>query len=78
MVRPAFWYTLALTVCFLVGVLTIGFYIPAAIFIPASMLAQGVRKPLTIVITTAAILVVVYLVFGLWLYVPLLARFIGK
>jgi hypothetical protein len=76
--RRTFWYTLGLTIGFLVGVLTIGFYIPAAIFIPATMVAQGVRKPLMIIITTAAILIVAYLVFGLWLYVPLLARFIAR
>ena len=41
----------------------LGFFIPAAIFIPGIAVLLGYRKPLTIALTTIGVLLFVYLVF---------------
>lgn len=42
---------------------TLGFFIPAAVFIPFISFLLGYRRPVVIVLTTAGVLVFVYLVF---------------
>ena len=69
---------MGLTILFLAGVYLIGFYIPAVIFIPLSMLVMGVRSWKMISLTTVITLAIIYGVFGYWLYIPLLAKFFGN
>ena len=73
-----FWLIMGLTVLFLLGVYLVGFYIPALVFIPLSMLVMGVRSWKMISLTTVITLVIIYFVFGYWLYIPLLAKLFGK
>ncbi len=54
---------LAALVIFALVFETLGFFIPAAIFIPAVAYMLGFRKPLALALTTFGVLAFVYLVF---------------
>ncbi|MES9884784.1 MAG: tripartite tricarboxylate transporter TctB family protein [Sedimenticola sp.] len=49
----------------------LGFFVPAAVFIPVVAVTLGYRRPVTIVLTTVGVLLFVYLVFINLLSVPL-------
>jgi len=72
-----FWGTLVLMVVYMVAITYGGFYIPSLVFLPASMWVMGVRSYRTIALTTAGTLIIVYLVFGYFLYIPLLTKIFG-
>ena len=52
----------------------LGFYLASLLFLPVAMVTQGSRKPLSIVLTTAGVLLFVFLVFEMLLAVPLPER----
>ena len=66
-----FWGLLVLMVIYTFSLSSIGFYLGSALFLPATMLVLGARKPVPIVLTTAGVLLFVYLVFARLLEVPL-------
>ena len=66
-----FWGLLGLLAVYAATFDRLGFYLSSAIFLPLAMLLLGARKPLTIILTTAGILLFVYLVFARLLEVPL-------
>lgn len=66
-----FWGLLALLGLYAAAFDRLGFYLSSALFLPLAMLLLGARKPLTIILTTAGVLLFVYLVFARLLEVPL-------
>jgi len=66
-----FWGLFIFLLIYAVLLTPLGFYLSSALFLPASMLLLGARKPLTIGFSTAGVLLFVYLVFALLLEVPL-------
>ena len=65
-----FFVCLALTVLYIIAVLTIGFFVSTAVFLVVSLLFLKV-KPLYIAITTVALLLLIYGAFTLFLRVQL-------
>jgi hypothetical protein len=72
-----FWGILVLTVIYMVAITYGGFYIPSLVFIPVCMWVMGVRSYRTMTLTTVGTLIIVYLVFGYFLYVPMLTKIFG-
>jgi len=66
-----FWGLVGLLVIYAGTFDRLGFYLSSGIFLPLAMLLLGARKPLTIILTTAGVLLFVYLVFVRLLEVPL-------
>ena len=66
-----FWGLLVLLVGYAFSLSLAGFYLASAIFLPLTMLLLGSRKPLSISLTTAGVLLFVFLVFVKLLEVPL-------
>ena len=66
-----FWGLFSLLLLYAVVLTPLGFYLSSALFLPLAMLLLGARKPLTISLSTAGVLLFVYLVFALLLEVPL-------
>ena len=62
-VTGRFWALLALLAVYGWALGLVGFFPASIVFLPVTMLAMGARKPLSIVGTTAGILVFVHLVF---------------
>lgn len=58
-----FWALLVLLVAYSLALGPAGFFAASVVFLPITMLAMGSRKPVSIVGTTAGILIFVYLVF---------------
>ncbi|WP_300673479.1 tripartite tricarboxylate transporter TctB family protein [Desulfoluna sp.] len=52
----------------------LGFYLASVLFLPVAMVTQGAKKPITIGLTTAGVLLFVFLVFEKLLVVPLPER----
>ncbi len=52
----------------------LGFYLASLLFLPLAMITQGAKKPFTIGLTTAGVLLFVFLVFEKLLSVPLPER----
>ncbi len=70
--RPLqFWGLLILLVIYSSLQSTLGFYISSVLFLPLAMLLLGGRKPLSIALSTAAVILFVYLVFDRLLQVAL-------
>ncbi len=70
--RPVqFWGLLVLLVIYSALLSTLGFYLASTLFLPLAMLLLGGRKPLTICLSTAAVILFVYLVFDRLLQVSL-------
>jgi putative tricarboxylic transport membrane protein len=70
--RPVrFWGLLVLLVIYSALQPTLGFYLASMLFLPPAMLLLGGRKPLTIGLSTAAVILFVYLVFDRLLQVAL-------
>jgi len=76
-VNRRFWGILVLMVVYMVAITYGGFYIPSLVFIPASMWVMGVRNYRTMILTTVGTLIIVYIVFGYFLYIPLLVKIFG-
>jgi putative tricarboxylic transport membrane protein len=66
-----FWGVLTLLVAYSASLSLIGFYPASALFLPLTMALLGAKKPLPVVLTTAGVLLFVYLVFVKLLEVPL-------
>jgi putative tricarboxylic transport membrane protein len=66
-----FWSLLILMVLYAVGLEPLGFYLASALFLPLTMVVLGGRRPWSILLATAGVLLFVYLVFALILGVPL-------
>ncbi len=66
-----FWALLVLIVVYALALDPVGFFPASAVFLPATMVAMGARRPLPIVLTTAGILAVVHVVFTKLLEVQL-------
>jgi putative tricarboxylic transport membrane protein len=66
-----FWSMLILMVLYAIGLEPLGFYLASALFLPLAMVALGGRRPWSILLATAGVLLFVYLVFALILGVPL-------
>lgn len=66
-----FWGLFSLLLVYAAVVSTLGFYLTSALFLPLAMLLLGARKPLTISLTSAGVLLFIYLVFAKLLEVPL-------
>lgn len=60
---PRFLGLIAALVLFAVAFKTLGFFIPAAVFIPVVALILGQRNPVLIAAVTAGVLLSVYLIF---------------
>ncbi|WP_092210986.1 tripartite tricarboxylate transporter TctB family protein [Desulfoluna spongiiphila] len=69
-----FWGLLAELVIYTLLLDPLGFYLASLIFLPVAMVTQGAKKPLTIGLTTAGVLLFVFLVFEKLLAVPLPER----
>ncbi len=70
--RPVqFWGLLILLVIYSALQSTLGFYLASLLFLPSAMLLLGERKPLTIGLSTTAVILFVYLVFDRLLQVAL-------
>lgn len=66
---------MAVVVAFCVVLYFLGFYIAAALFLPVVMYILEVRSPKKIIITTAATVIGVYVIFGILLKISLPAPF---
>lgn len=66
-----FWGLFILLLIYSVSLSYLGFYFASALFLPLAMLLLGARKPLSICLTSAGVLMFVYLVFAKLLEVPL-------
>lgn len=66
-----FWGLLICLVLYCIAFGPLGFYISSALFLPVTMYVLGSRKYVAIGLTTAGVLVFVYLVFWKLLEVPL-------
>ena len=66
-----FWGLFILLLIYSTALSYIGFYISSALFLPLAMLLLGAKKPLSITLTSAGVLLFVYLVFATLLEVPL-------
>ncbi len=60
---PRFWGLIAALIVFGLCFQTLGFFIPAAVFIPVVALLLGQRNPLLIALTTVGLLAFIYLIF---------------
>ena len=70
--NPAgFWGLLLLMLVYSAALPGLGFYLSSALFLPLAMLLLGARKPISIVLTSAGVLLFVYLVFARLLEVSL-------
>jgi len=69
-----FWGLLIELVIYSLLLEPLGFYLASLIFLPVAMVTQGARKPLSIGLTTAGVLLFVFLVFEKLLAVPLPER----
>ena len=69
-----FWGLLVELVIYTLLLEPLGFYLASLIFLPVAMVTQGAKKPLTIGLTTAGVLLFVFLVFEKLLAVPLPER----
>jgi len=70
-VPARFWGLFILLLIYAVALSYLGFYLSSALFLPLAMLLLGARKALSIVLTSAGVLLFVYLVFAKLLEVPL-------
>lgn len=66
-----FWSLLILMFVFAMLLEPLGFYLASALFLPVTMYVMGSRKKLQIILTSAGVLLFVYLVFAKLLSVPL-------
>ena len=66
-----FWGLLILMVLYAVLLEPLGFYVASALFMPLTMWVLGSHRPWSILLTSAGVLLFVYLVFVLILEVPL-------
>ncbi len=66
-----FWGLLILMFVFAMLLEPLGFYLASALFLPVTMVVMGSRKKLQIILTSAGVLLFVYLVFEKVLSVPL-------
>ena len=66
-----FWGLFVLLVVYSISLSYLGFYLASALFLPLAMLLLGAKKPLSICLTSAGVLLFVYLVFAKLLEVPL-------
>jgi putative tricarboxylic transport membrane protein len=66
-----FWALLILMFVYAALLEPLGFYIASALFLPVTMVVLGTRSKLRIILTTACLLLFVYLIFALVLGVPL-------
>jgi len=66
-----FWGLFVLLLAYSVSLPYLGFYLASALFLPLAMLLLGAKKPLSICLTSAGVLMFVYLVFAKLLEVPL-------
>ena len=70
--NPArFWGLLLLMLVYSAALPGLGFYLSSALFLPLAMLLLGARKPISIALTSAGVLLFVYLVFARLLEVSL-------
>jgi putative tricarboxylic transport membrane protein len=66
-----FWSLLILMVIYALLLQPLGFYLASSLFLPLTMYTLGGRRPWLILLTSAGVLLFVYLVFVLILEVPL-------
>ncbi len=66
-----FWGLFILLLIYSIALSYLGFYLASALFLPLAMLLLGATKPLSICLTSAGVLMFVYLVFAKLLEVPL-------
>lgn len=69
-----FWGLIILLVIYSIVLEPLGFYMASALFLPVGMGVLGARKKIQITLTTAGVLLFVYLVFERLLSVPLPER----
>jgi len=70
-VPKRFWGLFALLLVYSMSLSYLGFYLASALFLPLAMVLLGAKKPLSICLTSAGVLLFVYLVFAKLLEVPL-------
>ena len=58
-----FWALLVLLVVYSLALSPFGFFPASVVFLPITMIAMGARRPISIVATTAGILIFIHLVF---------------
>jgi putative tricarboxylic transport membrane protein len=66
-----FWGLFILLLIYSTALSYLGFYLSSALFLPLAMLMLGAKKPISITLTSAGVLLFVYLVFAKLLEVPL-------
>jgi len=66
-----FWGLLILMFVFAMLLEPLGFYLASALFLPVTMVVMGSRKKLQIILTSAGVLLFIYIVFEKVLSVPL-------
>jgi putative tricarboxylic transport membrane protein len=66
-----FWGLFILLLIYSTALLYLGFYLSSALFLPLAMLLLGAKSPISITLTSAGVLIFVYLVFAKLLEVPL-------
>jgi len=62
--RRRFFIAIGLTVLYILGINTLGFYSSTAILVPVIALVFGYRRPLVIVLSTIVFVIATYLLFG--------------
>ena len=66
-----FWGLFILLLLYSISLSYLGFYLASAVFLPLAMLLLGAKKLLSICLTSAGVLLFVYLIFAKLLEVPL-------
>jgi putative tricarboxylic transport membrane protein len=66
-----FWGLFILLLIYSAALSYLGFYLSSALFLPLAMLLLGAKSPISITLTSAGVLIFVYLVFAKLLEVPL-------
>ncbi len=66
-----FWGLFILLLIYSTALSYLGFYLSSALFLPLAMLLLGAKSPISITLTSAGVLIFVYLVFAKLLEVPL-------
>jgi len=66
-----FWGLFVLLLIYSTALSYLGFYLSSALFLPLAMLLLGAKSPISITLTSAGVLLFVYLVFAKLLEVPL-------
>ena len=66
-----FWGLFILLLIYSAALSYLGFYLSSALFLPLAMLLLGAKSPISITLTSAGVLLFVYLVFAELLEVPL-------